>query len=328
MKKYGYCISAGDYYLMSDVRAGQILFFDHQGRYVSTQSQKGLGPGEMLMPAILSYRHGNLLVSDIQRQGVHYFKLHEDRLAEAVFIKLNYTPTDIVLTELGAFVVGHLGGAGDSWALFVDLLKKEFPIHTVIKRDAVLGKQEGNDRRQVIRRAAVSANALCAETSDMFFTCWGGRMRIVGCNLKTKKQIVFGHPGQYFKEIKDSSDLEKKYNSSGNSRAERVRYFEELEKICAIECLVATKKSLYALFKTPFASKNGNKTHVLQRYSHDGVFLSETVLSFLFHKNEIGNQSFSIQAKDDKRDDVLMVLESVEFQDGTIKRFINDIAIK
>lgn len=325
----GFAAVAGEYFLLGDAKEGNILIFDKQGKFLSVQGKKGVGPGEMLTPYKMAYNNGYILVSDIMRMGIHRFKLENKKLIEPKFAKLPFHPMDIAWLNDKALVIGHFLGAGGKagWAQVVPMSGKDHPVTSIISREMVLGLSAEQQKKEVVSRGALSAPDLITVYGSMIFTCWGGKMRIVARNQENGKEYVFGDIGQFYEEPVDTKELEKLYHLQ--ERADRVKEQEERNKKCIITSLVATKKNLFLTFQSPMHKKNNVKNHILQQYAHDGTFLGEKELISFFNRNNADEHDILIFGFDNSRGEELFVYEYVEMpEDESRKILIHNIQIK
>lgn len=325
----GFAAVAGDYFLLADAKEGNILIFDKQGKFLSAQGRKGVGPGEMLVPYKMAYKNGYILVSDIMRMGFHRFKLENEKLTEPDFVKLPFHPRDIDWLNEKALVIGYFQEAGGKigWAQVVPMSGKDHPVSSIISREKVLGLSAEQERKVTVSRESLGAPDLITVSGSMIFTCWGGKMRIVARNQENGKEYVFGESGLFYEEPVDTKELEKLYHLQ--ERADKVKVSEEQNKKCIITSLAATKMNLFLTFQSPVHRNNYVKNHVLQKYAHDGTFLGEKELSSFFNRNTANEHDVVILGLDNVRDEALFLLEYLEIsEDESRKILIHNIQIK
>ena len=322
----GWAIAAGDYFLLNDVKNAKVLIFDNNGKFLFSQGQKGLGPGEMLTPTMMAYKGGSLLVADLMRQGVHRFRVTNGRLREPDFVKLGFHPRNIAFDGDGIVVVGIFRTkTGLSWAQRISIADENHELKPLIRWDTLLGISFEKIRKSLMRLKAIGGNELCSVGGRVLFGCWGGNLRILAHHLDSGKHTVFGNPGRYYKPPRDTGKLERLYQS--HDLSEKRKISREREKICMVRSIAATRNDLLLIYRTPLINPKGKAAFVLQRYTHDGVFRGEKVLTELFRHSGLDSKHIEVQSFEDQRDGAFLIVEYLEGDDGSRGCFVHNVRL-
>lgn len=296
-------------------RNAQIYVFNETGKLLSKSGKKGEGPGELLSPSKMAYHNDKILLGDSQRQGFYQIQLKNNELGSPTFHRTGSNVLSLALFNDKMMTTGEYRFFADllwwsSQYSLADVEKSHRPLISYMQLWNIDSNTEVmNEYRQ---KTLLNSNTFCTIYDNLAFACDQRNLRIMSVNLKTYDVKAFGEHGKYHKKIpvdeKAIQDMYAKMDSNG--------LLKEWDKVPANIGLFATQKYLFLVFRTPYVNKQ--EKHILQKYSQQGILISEYILSDTLKPMNGENRRYlsGFQATHGFRDDSFYCFEYYEDSDG------------
>lgn len=314
-----------DQFVLLDAKLGRVMFFNGSGQLSITVGRQGVGPGEMLCPLKIAKNENHVVIADLLRQGIHLFRLGKKGMQAKHFFKVSAHPTDVCIWGEWIVAIGYWNdGQKGWWGRKMKLIGDKEEHQLFIANHVVFGEEERvtDTKDKVERRAALGASSLCTSNGNRFYTCWGGQMRILLLEGGNKDVRIFGHKGSFYQKPVPSVRLMKAYRQREQKTVER-----ELLGLCQIKSITATSEAFYLMF-TRAGKGVGSKETILQKYTTDGVFEDEMILSDSFPKAKVEEMQFSLQILKVNKLESLYLTQYQEYPDKRPERYIHRVFFK
>lgn len=306
-----------------DGKSALIHLFEKDGKLMNAIGQRGLGPGEMMVPIHVCTANGLVVVSDFQRTGLHVFKHQKKDLRFDRFIPADGQPFASAISGNTLYVMGSwYDGAKWWWMREYDLLQRRPAPRGVISREAVQQMTNARSVKNAEKYGVLGITGACSTNKNQIFATRGDDLQVVGHDRKTGKQWAMGQSSRYFRTPDVTSQMKAAFDARDHSRM-----LKERQKLCVITALEATQEYVYLLFTTPMV-RVGESCTILQRYSHQGEFLGEIVFSDHFPQKKKGMRQYILQTVHTGSGEKIYAMEMVEYDDDSRDHLIHEIIIK
>ncbi len=301
-------VTDDDIFYVTDLKAGNIKIYDHQGKFLSTYGTKGAGPGEFMIPVVTHYSNGLLCVIDFGKRKIIVMERDgKAGLKEKTILPCRSAGDDIIIANGRVLVSGFIhDDNGKSFHLYSRNMSNEDDVVYLLPSEMKFGcktyKEYRSKLKNTFQLSSLGPVSYCDVGRKYIYTVWHANLNISRINRVTKEITTFGHT---------TANYTKPYATKKMERARVTRNSKlstDKKKMSFIKALFVNDNHVFVYYDKP--QEKSKTLTVVQVYDTEGKYIKEISLDnrlsnlCFFRKSD--NTLFCTHRTEDVNNDVVV----------------------